>query len=581
MVQPWILGVVLGTTGSIGNNLGNNLVSLGHKCNHEKERAELRAGSCNNLNAGDELTSNPDHSEGPDQSGEISRMMSMKTDVDTTKLQRPEEDPGIFSWCFIGRVVFVVGNLVSFASFGFGAQSLIASLDSVQFVSNVIFGYFVHNEPATVRVMIATISILVGNVMVVLFGNRNAQELTSDDMIHLYETNHMYHGYLVFAFFTWLINHRIYRVYEDARMNHGKELWNHAFVEPFCFAVSSAVIGTQAVLNSKSLALLLESTRRGDKNEFAFWYLYFILATWLIMVSYWLQRLDSSLEKFPPMFIIPVMQVFFVLFAIICGGIYFREFVSFTLEQYIGFVLGVLLILFGVVGLAPKDMALYFPDEVEIEARKAAKNAKKVLPEAPLSKEEEEEKKKKKEEQEAAAVDVVDLEAAGKVPPSVRLSTRAPITLFDPELDQKSDALLSKKPTPGAEEEETNLFTKAAQAEEEEEELAVAAALGVSKKKSRKVVRRPVNDFDPLPPIRGTATPTTTTTTVVGTAGATTRPTTAEDEDCGNGSAAAAPSTPAAAAVATNGGGVAMSTSNEVMTPLLNLNNMHPTAQEP
>jgi hypothetical protein len=57
--------------------------------------------------------------------------------------------------------------------------------------------------------------------------------------------------------------------------------------------------------------------------------LYFVLATWLLMVTYWLQRLDSSLEKFPPMFIIPVMQVFFVLFAIICGGIYFEEFNAF------------------------------------------------------------------------------------------------------------------------------------------------------------------------------------------------------------------------------------------------------------
>jgi hypothetical protein len=37
MVQLWVLGVVLGTTGSIGNNLGNNLVSLGHKERHDEE----------------------------------------------------------------------------------------------------------------------------------------------------------------------------------------------------------------------------------------------------------------------------------------------------------------------------------------------------------------------------------------------------------------------------------------------------------------------------------------------------------------------------------------------------------------
>lgn len=41
-------------------------------------------------------------------------------------------------WC--GAVLLVMGSLVNFASFGFAPQSLLASLGSVQFVSNVVFG---------------------------------------------------------------------------------------------------------------------------------------------------------------------------------------------------------------------------------------------------------------------------------------------------------------------------------------------------------------------------------------------------------------------------------------------------------
>lgn len=41
-------------------------------------------------------------------------------------------------WC--GAALLVVGSLVNFASFGFAPQSLLASLGSVQFVSNVAFG---------------------------------------------------------------------------------------------------------------------------------------------------------------------------------------------------------------------------------------------------------------------------------------------------------------------------------------------------------------------------------------------------------------------------------------------------------
>ena len=78
--------------------------------------------------------------------------------------------PRKFRYWQIGIVVFILGNLANFASFGmqgndgytkdlhaiygilpvcsvgFAAQSLLAALGSVQFVSNVIFAYFVLKE---------------------------------------------------------------------------------------------------------------------------------------------------------------------------------------------------------------------------------------------------------------------------------------------------------------------------------------------------------------------------------------------------------------------------------------------------
>lgn len=41
---------------------------------------------------------------------------------------------------YLGAFLLVAGSLVNFASFGFAPQSLLASLGSVQFISNVIFG---------------------------------------------------------------------------------------------------------------------------------------------------------------------------------------------------------------------------------------------------------------------------------------------------------------------------------------------------------------------------------------------------------------------------------------------------------
>lgn len=324
----WVYGVILITIGSLGNNLGNNLVALGHK--------ESK------IVPGETLES-----------------------VDDSSVPVPQTPKNKFDWKLIGTIVFIVGNLFTFVSFGFGAQSLIASLESIQFVSNIFFAYYIHHEKITNRMIISTASIVVGNVLVVLFADHAAILYNSDDMIYLYETNTAYQVYLGIAFIIWAISTFIYTKYHKSRMKDRSLMWKHILLEPLCFAISSTVIGTQAVLNSKCMSLLIQGSiiSGTHKNEFTFWYLYFILATWLLMVAYWLVRLNKGLELFPPLFIIPVMQVFFVFFAILCGGIYFEEFIDFTTSQYIGFIFGVLMILGGVYGLAPEDMVLTVPPE--------------------------------------------------------------------------------------------------------------------------------------------------------------------------------------------------------------------------
>ena len=66
-----------------------------------------------------------------------------------------------------------------FASFGFAAQSLLAALESVQFVSNVVFAYYIHGEKITRRICLSTLAIVVGNVLVVSFSSHNGDRLTA------------------------------------------------------------------------------------------------------------------------------------------------------------------------------------------------------------------------------------------------------------------------------------------------------------------------------------------------------------------------------------------------------------------
>ena len=266
----------------------------------------------------------------------------------------------------IGTTSFIIGNLLIFAAFGFAAQSLLASLESVQFISNVFFARYLHKEIITRRLVISTSAIIVGNILVLVFADHSASSLTSSDMVHLYATNTSYHVYLILSCITFFACHFTFLHYNKARTilpqsrtilplsNPTTTLWRSELIEPLTFAISSTLIGTQAILNAKCMSMFIQISAQGD-NEFEKPAIWVVLIIWLILTIYWLKRLDLGLALFPPMFIIPVLQVFYMFFAIIAGGIFFQEFNTFTPIQSTFFALGVVFILGGVYGLAPTN----------------------------------------------------------------------------------------------------------------------------------------------------------------------------------------------------------------------------------
>ncbi|CAN0194380.1 unnamed protein product, partial [Ectocarpus fasciculatus] len=82
--------------------------------------------------------------------------------------QPPSEWMATALW-YLGAVLLVAGSLVNFASFGFAPQSLLASLGSVQFISNVVFGKVILREMVTRRIILGTATIILGNTLTLCF----------------------------------------------------------------------------------------------------------------------------------------------------------------------------------------------------------------------------------------------------------------------------------------------------------------------------------------------------------------------------------------------------------------------------
>ena len=111
-------------------------------------------------------------------------------------------------------------------------------------------------------------------------------------------------------------------------------------------------MGTQSTLQAKCLSELLSAL---DPTALTDSLTYLTLFGFVGGTAFWLYRMNEALALFEPLFIIPVLQVFWTFFATLNGGIFFREFMqpAFLQRGVGGFVLGVCVIFSGVYFLAP------------------------------------------------------------------------------------------------------------------------------------------------------------------------------------------------------------------------------------
>jgi len=317
------LGIALGLAGSIAINTGNNLQSLGmHKAEvtaqkiTEKTLFELKAVKHVNL-------------------------WSSKTWV-------------------LGTIIFVAGAFLNFASYGFAPQSTLASLESIQFVSNLFFGKLLLKKEITKKMYLGTFLTVAGTVFSVSFSSKKSEPVeVMDDLVELWK-NPMWIGYIIFIFVFALYLHILSIIWKYQRDKENERA--------IIYAMFSAIWGTLSVVFAKLLAQLVEFLA-DDVDIFSHWFTYVTVVSWILLMLFWLWRLNSALRLFDPLFVIPLLQANFIYFAIVSGGIYFKEFNRMKTGQWFGFVSGNICMFLGIALLVPpKNMKLRVEtDEVVLQ----------------------------------------------------------------------------------------------------------------------------------------------------------------------------------------------------------------------
>lgn len=289
--DTYILGVILGLAGSIAINTGNNIQSLGMHKLEDKRREEVEAAG---------------------------GVFDPKEKIEPSKSK---------VWVF-GTTVFLTGSLLNFWSYGFAPQSVLAALESIQFVTNILFGKFMLGATITKKMYIGTVLCIVGTIVVVVVMASIAKTVseppTIEDLMNLYG-NYAYLAYIAIIVVGGVLIQMTHLHYQKM-LDAGNPLAHSHLVLPITYAVFSALFGTMSVVQAKCLATILERNLTYCDAVFEHWFTYKCILVWLAFVVVWLYRMNEALSKYNPLFIIPLLQVNFIFFAMMSGGIYFREF---------------------------------------------------------------------------------------------------------------------------------------------------------------------------------------------------------------------------------------------------------------
>ena len=150
---------------------------------------------------------------------------------------------------------------------------------------------------------------------------------------------------------------------------------------PSCYAFISAMIGSQSVVLAKSSSFLITESI-GSDQQFTQPVTYFFIIAWGVSMTFWLYRMNTALRKYEGVFIIPLLQVLWMLFSILSGGILFKEFDGYSWYNYFIFMIGTIIIFYGVYKLSPKKPDANTPkhkNQKEIELLQSNNNSNESL----------------------------------------------------------------------------------------------------------------------------------------------------------------------------------------------------------
>ena len=243
--------------------------------------------------------------------------------IQSLALERRHEPWRNVTWS-LGTALFVSFSLINFAALAFAPASILTSLESIQFVTNVAYSKLINKAAISLRMLIGVGCTSLGTILTVLFG---AQGEGCKSLANLEQKwqGVVWWIYLIASLAVAISAQLVYRWY-SRRVVQGVAPANARFLRPIAFTTAAALGGgAQMIVHSKAFSELLAMCLQGDTSPLLSWLLYVEVGLVITCGMVWVVKLTECLALFPPLLILPLMVGTYILFGGIAGGIFFDE----------------------------------------------------------------------------------------------------------------------------------------------------------------------------------------------------------------------------------------------------------------
>ena len=295
------------------------------------------------------------------QSGAFIAQKKGHNNVNELNKDKPKEEHKsiLTQWIWwVGFIVYTGGGAMGAIALNFAAQSIISPLSALNLATIAVLSYFILKEPLSIKDMIAVLIIIIGIVIVVIFGPSGDDNVDiTIDQLRFYFRQAPYiiavSIYTGISIFTYIgvkyAESKNFKSEENNKITYGSNFLLFGYVWLSCFFASNNTLFIKSSVSIIIGSLVSLDDLKTNATDFLSYVIITLWVACMILMEYFRQK---ALSHFGALYVIPIFAVMSIIMSAVIGMIYFEEYNQFTVTSGILFAVGIIITVIGVLVLS-------------------------------------------------------------------------------------------------------------------------------------------------------------------------------------------------------------------------------------